>query len=199
MKRQPRAEAHHYGQTDGPPVGEQGRLPDHVRKLLVLDAGRVHCNWGSGVLYNAFAERLSEVVGELKVPNLAVLNSTSRGQAAWASPDLGGSAFGHFFSQAMQGAADVEQGDRNGRVSLQELHRYVAGHVRQWTLENRADVQIPMLIPADSDMALVHAGPSARAASSTPASTPDPRWAAIPPPGRDRPRGRPLSPSPPDS
>ncbi len=37
-------------------------VPDHVRKLLVLDAGRVHSNWGAGVLYNAFAERLSEVV-----------------------------------------------------------------------------------------------------------------------------------------
>ena len=156
-----------------------GGLPGHVRKLLVLDAGRMHSHWDAGILYNAFAERLSEVVADLKVPNLAVLNSASPGQVARASPELGGSVFGHFFSQGLQGAADVEQGDRNGRVSLQELQRYVAGHVRQWALENRADVQIPMLIPADSDMALVHAGPSARAASSTPASTPDPRWADV--------------------
>ena len=156
-----------------------GRVPDHVRKLLVLDAGRIHSNWGAGILYNAFAERLSEVVADLKVPNLAVLNSASPGQAARASPELGGSVFGHFFSQGLQGAADVEQGDHNGRVSLQELQRYVAAHVRQWTLENRADVQIPMLIPADPDMALVHAGPSARTASSTPSSTPDPRWADV--------------------
>lgn len=153
-----------------------GRLPDRVRKLLVLDAGRVHCNWGAGVLYNAFAERLSEVVGELKVPNLAVLNSTSPGQAAWASPDLGGSAFGHFFSQAMQGAADAEQGNHDGKVSLQELYRYLAAHVRQWTLENRADVQTPMLVPADPEMELVYARPSARTESSTPSSAPDPRW-----------------------
>ncbi len=110
------------------------------------------------------------------MPNLAVLNSTSPGQAAWASPDLGGSAFGHFFSQALQGAADVEQGNHDGKVSLQELYRYLAAHVRQWTLENRADVQIPMLIPADLDMALVHAKPSAGTASGTPSSAPDPRW-----------------------
>ena len=153
-----------------------GRMPDHVRKLLVLDAGRIHSNWGAGILYNAFAERLPEVVGDLKVPNLAVLNSTSPGQAARASPELGGSAFGHFFSQGLQGVADVEQGNHDGKVSLQELSRYVAAHVRQWTLENRADVQTPMLIPADPDMELVYARPSARTASSSPSSAPDPRW-----------------------
>ncbi|MCU0874297.1 MAG: hypothetical protein MUE50_18325, partial [Pirellulaceae bacterium] len=156
-----------------------GRVPDHVRKLLVLDAGRIHSHWDAGILYNAFAERLSEVVADLKVPNLAVLNSASPGQAARVSPELGGSVFGHFFSQGLQGAADVEQGDRNGRVSLQELQRYVAAHVHQWTLENRAAAQTPMLIPADLDMALVHTGPSARTASGTPLSTPDPRWAEV--------------------
>ncbi len=153
-----------------------GRVPDHVRKLLVFDAGRIRSNWGVGILYNAFAERLQEVVADLKVPNLAVLNSTSPGQAAWASPDLGGSAFGHFFSQALQGAADVEQGNNDGKVSLQELSRYVAAHVRQWTMENRADAQTPMLMPADPDMELVYARPTARTASSPPASAPDPRW-----------------------
>jgi len=153
-----------------------GRVPDQVRKLLILDACRIGSNWGTGILYNAFAERLPELLGDLKVPNLAVLNSTSPGQTAWTSPDLGGSVFGYFLSRAMQGAADVEQGNGDGKVSLQELSRYLAAHVRQWTLENRADVQVPMLLPAGLDMELVYARPLARAESSPASSASDPRW-----------------------
>lgn len=156
-----------------------GGLPSRVRKLLVLDAGRMHTNWDAGILYNAFAERLADVVNDLKVPNLAVLNSTRPGQVARTSRELGGSVFGHFFRQGLQGAADVEQGDRNGRVSLQELQRFLAAHVRQWTMENRADPQTPMLIPADAEMALVHAGSSIRAAATSPPPSLDPRWAEI--------------------
>jgi len=156
-----------------------GRMPDQVRKLLILDSGRISSNWGAGILYNGFAERLPELVGDLKVPNLAVLNSTSPGQTAWASPELGGSVFGHFLSRAMQGAADVEQGNNDGKVSLQELSRYLAAHVRQWTVENRADVQIPLLLPADLDMELVYARPSVGTTSEPASSTPDPRWDAI--------------------
>ncbi len=156
-----------------------GGLPGRVRKLLVLDAGRMHSNWDAGILYNAFAERLAEVVNDLKVPNLAVLNSTRPGQVARTSRELGGSVFGHFFLQGLQGAADVEQGDRNGRVSLQELQRFLAAHVRQWTMENRADPQTPMLIPADAEMTLVHAGSALRAAATNPSPALDPRWAEI--------------------
>ena len=153
-----------------------GRVPDQVQKLLILDAGRIASNWGAGILYNAFAERLPEVLGELRVPNLAVLNSTGPGQTAWASPELGGSVFGHFLSRAMEGAADVEQGNNDGKVSLQELSRYVTAHVRQWSLENRADVQTPTLFPADLDMELVYARPATREAAETPSSVLDPRW-----------------------
>jgi hypothetical protein len=153
-----------------------GRVPDRVRKLLILDAGRIASNWGAGILYNAFAERLPEVLSELSVPNLAVLNSSRPGQTAWASPELGGSVFGHFLSRALQGAADVEQGNHDGKVSLQELSRYVTAHVRQWSLENRADVQTPMLYPADLDMELVYALPVAHQAAESPSSTLDPRW-----------------------
>ncbi len=74
------------------------------KKLLVLDCNRMLVNWSCGLLYNSFADGLEALVSDRKAPNnLAVLNSTSPGQFAWAAPELGGSAFGYFFFQGLRG------------------------------------------------------------------------------------------------
>ena len=53
-------------------------------KLLVLDCNRIDANWGLGLFYNDFAERLGKAVEEARVkdPRLFVLNSTSTGRSA---------------------------------------------------------------------------------------------------------------------
>ena len=58
-----------------------GRVPDHVRKLLVLDAGRIHSDWEAGILYNAFAERLSEVVADAE----SAQSGRAEFRKSWAS------------------------------------------------------------------------------------------------------------------
>src|SRR5262249_9812367 len=73
----------------------------------------------------------------------------------WASPDLGGSAFGRAVRRALAGACDrpflrsdgkTKAGNRNGRVSLAELHAYVAAEVGRWSRRNRAADQTPQLL-----------------------------------------------------
>ena len=127
-------------------------------KLLVLDCNRIDADWRLGQFYNAFAQRLRDVVQKADVPKLYVLNSTSPGQTAWSAPELQGSVFGHFFAQGLSGAADLdsEGGNNNHQVSLRELHSYLKAHVNQWVTENRDDRQEPMLLPDNApDVPLV--------------------------------------------
>lgn len=153
-------------------------LPRHT--LLILDCNRIECDWRLGQLYNGFADRLEEVVNEVNIPGLAILNSTSPGQAGWTSPEqLHGSVFGYFVWQGLRGAADLreEKGNGNGEVSLQELYHYVRAHVRQWVLENRSEAQEPMLVPRDAEIArLVHAKPTAVTSLPPVEAAADRRW-----------------------
>ncbi|HEY5312693.1 MAG TPA: hypothetical protein VIK18_09235, partial [Pirellulales bacterium] len=122
-------------------------LPPATKKLLVLDASRMDANWGIGLLYNGFAERLQAVVDDVQVPNLAILNSAGPGQIGRCSEFLNGSVFGYFFWRGLRSAADSEQGGNdNGRVSVRELHHYLKSQVGRWALANRQDVQEPMLV-----------------------------------------------------
>ena len=157
-----------------------GKLADRVHTLLVLDANRFDTAWPLGVLYNGFADRLPGVVEDARVPNLAVLNSAGPGQIGHPAPELRGSVFGYFFCRGLRGAADEESwGNRDRRVGVQELYRYLKAHVGQWVAENRADVQQPMLLPETADFPLAFA-----ASKPTPPAAPlqphrDPRWAEV--------------------
>jgi len=161
------------------PQDSDGKPAAQVKKLLILDAGRMGSDWKFGLLYNSFAERLQMVVQELNVPNLAVLNSTSPGQVGWASPELKGSVFGYFLWQGLNGAADVEQsGNHDKVVSLQELRRYLHAYVGQWVTENRGAAQVPMLLPADADFPVVFRHSSGPTVIPPPGES-DPRWPQI--------------------
>ena len=162
------------------PKEAAGTLPK--RKLLILDCNRMDCNWRLGLLYNAFADRLKAAVDEarIQVPGLAVLNSTGPGQLGWTSPEqFQGSVFGYFVREGLRGVADnpAEGGDGNGQVSLQELYRFVRKQVAQWVLENRCDVQRPMLLPESDDFPLAHVpkGQPLEMPNRVDLST-DPRW-----------------------
>lgn len=131
-------------------VIREQQLPDDMHKLIILDCNRMDANWGAGILYNAFADRLADTVAAAKVPNLTILNSTSPAQLGWAAPELRGSVFGYFVRKAIEGDADQwsEGGNGDRRVSLHELTQFVRHHVRTWVRQHRHDVQEPMLVPA---------------------------------------------------
>jgi hypothetical protein len=157
---------------------ELKQLPDSVRKLVVLDCSRMPANWSAGILHNSFSDRLEGAVKEAEVPGLAVLNSTGPGEYGWSSPELQRSVFGNFMLKGLEGAADREDegGDGDKQISLRELTQYLEHHVGQWARENRADVQVPMLVPADAPdctVAYVRAagflGGSGRSAGKSPA------------------------------
>jgi hypothetical protein len=108
-----------------------------------------------------------------------VLNSAGPGQIAWAAPELKGSVFGYFLWQALNGAADLDQsGNRDKVVSLQELTRYLKAYVGQWVTERRADIQEPMLLPADADFPVVFRRSSQPTTVPAPGEA-DPRWRQI--------------------
>ena len=65
--------------------------------------------------------------------------------------------FGYFLAQGIEGAADVESENPNGRVSLTKLTKYLERHVSQWVTENRADWQEPMLLGPKADCQVVFA------------------------------------------
>ncbi|MFO0906570.1 MAG: vWA domain-containing protein [Pirellulales bacterium] len=81
-------------------------LPSHVHKLLILDCTRQLDNWNAGIVHNTFAQRVAELAQQRTVPNLAILNSTSAGERAWASPELRGSIFGRTVLLGLAGEAD---------------------------------------------------------------------------------------------
>jgi len=142
--------------------------------LLILDGNRQRANWNIGLLDNDFANRIREVVAEANLPGLAVLNSASPGQLGHASMHLRGSVFGYYLRLGLAGAADD---NRNNRVSLHELHRYLQKNVNAWVYQHRAARQIPVLYPADApdfpiawslnrkDLRKLTARPDARATS----------------------------------
>lgn len=146
---------------------EKVKLPAH--KLVILDCNRMDANWGLGLLYNGFADDLEAAIGRADVDGLVILNSTSPVQIGWTSPEqFQGSVFGYYVWLGLMGEADREKeywpgrdGYYDGRVSLEELCRYVSTHVQSWVQAHRADAQVPMLVRRKdedkNDFALVHA------------------------------------------
>jgi len=137
---------------------QQSQWQDASRKIvLLLDSGRVDDNWRLGILYNAFADALPQTIKEAGVPGLYVLNSTSSGQVAWPAPKLDGTAFGYFLAEGLSGEAK----GRDNKITLRELFDYVVETVGRWAINNRADIQQPMLIPElseEEDFAIAFAG-----------------------------------------
>ena len=115
----------------------------------------------------------------MNIPNLDVLNSTGPGQIGWAAPELKGSVFGYFLWQGLNGAADVEAvgKPRQGGLAPGTRH-YLKAYVGQWVTENRADVQEPMLLPADADFPIVFRH-SSQPTTVPPPGEADPRWKQI--------------------
>ena len=125
-------------------IESMAELPPEKQKILVLEATQVPSNWHLGMLHNDFARRLDALEDEIsKVKNLWVLSGADVDQRCWASEGLGRTVFSHYLIEALQGRA----AGYDGRLSLDELHRYVSKQVRNWVWNTRGAIQEPVLLP----------------------------------------------------
>ncbi|QDU62430.1 hypothetical protein Pan216_32970 [Planctomycetes bacterium Pan216] len=122
-----------------------GKLPKSLNKILVLDVTDLEVYWPLGMLTNQFARELEAINQEIvDVPNLVVLCASGIDERSWASPEWRQTVYGHFFLDGLRGAGDK---DRNGRVSVAELHTFLQQEVSSWVRTNRGATQTPMLLP----------------------------------------------------
>ena len=129
-------------------------------KILVLDCQRIDNLWPLGVLANDFVGAVDDLLDQLPESDrkgLFVLYSSAPGEVTWADRELAQSPFGHYFARGIAGEADPisSRGDGDGRVTLDELTRYVQANVSDWARSNRADTQTPRLRAFGADPARV--------------------------------------------
>ena len=122
-----------------------------AKSVLFLDCTRMHANWSMGLLYNGFAEKLPEMMRQLRddgVDDVFIINASGPGQVSWAAPELRGTAFAHFLERGLLGFDGASTS--GGRVTLHKLRDALAKSVSNWVWENRLDMQVPMLVPPDA-------------------------------------------------
>ena len=157
--------------------------PRETNKLLILDCGRIDANWRLGQLYNGFADLLPEAVRAAEVPGLVVVNSTSPGQKAWSAPELNASAFGHFVSLGLAGAANESPyGDGDSSVSVQELQSYLGAVVPQWSRSYRSQVQEPLFVSSSGtlpDFAIAFVTPYDFRPTTSSVASSSSRWSEV--------------------
>lgn len=122
-------------------------LPKAQPKLLVLDATRTTASWPHGAIVNDFARALKELDSEIaKVENLAVICSSDDDQRSWVSEEWKQPVFGHFMLEGLKGAV----GSPGDRITADMLFDYVTAEVGKWTVANRDERQMPVLLPKES-------------------------------------------------
>ncbi|MBY0514364.1 MAG: caspase family protein, partial [Gemmataceae bacterium] len=122
-------------------------LPAKKQKLLILDATQSPAFPDLGLVHNDFAAALIDLEPDIRaVPNLVVFASTGPDERSWVSPEWGTSAFAHFLTDGLNGAADAD-GDK--RIDGDELIGYVRPRVSDWARDHRAARQVPVVLPRD--------------------------------------------------
>ena len=123
-----------------------GQLDPAMRKILILDPGRIEADWQRGVLCNDFARGLYDLEAKISsIANLVVISACDAWQRSWVSEDRRRTIFGHFVLEGLKGAADEGQ---DGRVDGWELFQYVQRNVEHWAWTNRESLQRPIVLPA---------------------------------------------------
>ena len=116
------------------------------QKLLLVDACRDDPRPGGAKTVKAtagakgFAKSLEQPPG-----GILVLTSCQPGQVSVEDPKLGHGVFMHFVLAGLAGAADREEGNRNGAVSLLELYKFAESHTKSHVWDTRSLHQTPML------------------------------------------------------
>ncbi len=127
-------------------IASMKELPEEQTKVLVVEGAQVEADWRLGMLHNDFVRRLKDLEPEIRnVPNLWVLSGCDVEQRCWVSEGLGRTVFYHYITEALRGGS-AAGGD--GRLSLDELYRYVRENVSRWAWSARGAVQEPVLLPA---------------------------------------------------
>jgi formylglycine-generating enzyme required for sulfatase activity len=90
-------------------------------------------------------------------PTVAAFFSCSERQLAWEDDKLGGGhgVFFHFVIEGLKGEADRLKGDRDNKVSLEELSMYVKENVRDHVAKRRFERQNPRLVGDIGEVTLV--------------------------------------------
>lgn len=116
-------------------------------KLLIIDTMRPIADHRIGVLANDIATRAKTAVDQVPDPNLFILCSCSPGQTASAADVMRQSVFGFYVDEGLRGWADGYNTEQktDGRVSVQELSRFVKARVDRWTQKNQNGRQTPVL------------------------------------------------------
>ncbi len=124
-----------------------------ARVLVLLDTGKQPPDIRCGLLCAGFVDAAVEKIQSLPFTNFAVLLSCGEDQCAWTAPELGGSVFGVMVTSGLQGRADALAGNRNGKVTVQELAQFVSSTVDGYVREYRGRVQNPNLVWCGEDQA----------------------------------------------
>ncbi|MFK7820828.1 MAG: hypothetical protein AB8G99_19065, partial [Planctomycetaceae bacterium] len=144
------------------------------RKLVVFDCRGIEQLWSKGVLQNQFVASVEQLLEQnaARYGDIAVLFSSSAGESTWVDHANQTSVFARFFTEGMEGAAD-QVGNKDNRVTLSELERYVSANVPRWVASNRVGSQHPFLLnsPNTSDVVLALANTEARGNSPEPPDT----------------------------
>jgi hypothetical protein len=146
--------------------------------LLLLDLMRPPADPLRVQLADDVTDRIQTELAELnKVgagKRLTVLCAASAGQVSWASEVWGRSVFLAYAEEALSGWADLEPttGNRDGRVTLNELFDYIVPRVDRWAIRCRGVRQTPVLLGSRRDFPV---GPRRREALEPRSAPPEDR------------------------
>jgi Carboxypeptidase regulatory-like domain len=116
------------------------------KKLLVLDVFRPIADPRLGVLANDVAARLPALLEQVPDDDRLVLAACSPGQVTVSSEDLGQSVFGFYLEEGLRGWADgYGSRGKDGRVTVDELARFVRARADRWVRQNHDARQTPVL------------------------------------------------------
>ncbi len=136
------------------------------QKLLVLDLAPPAASAWRGHVHHDLGAAILRELDALPDPDRLVLCSCAPGQTPHGSPDLGQSVFAHYLDKGLRGHADGYGADRDGRITVKELARFVQARVERWTLHNRGERQTPTLVGEGRDCVIASVDPNAPLESS---------------------------------
>jgi len=130
-------------------INELSLLPEATHKLVIFDTTGLEECATLGVLDNQFAQSLRLLDARIAaVPNLTILCASDEGQRSWSCAPWRQTVFGHYIVAGLEGRADY---DHDGRVTGNELSRYVADRVEKWSWSNREVAQRPFSLPTGDE------------------------------------------------
>ena len=128
------------------------------KKLFISDACRNEIKM-PGARSVAGVKSLADPLGDTDSHGFAILASCSKNQKSYEDEKFEHGVFTYFVMQGLEGAADA---DKDGRVTFEELYRFVMRNTRQHVLTTRQTAQVPVRGGEYSgDFVLVEIGQSA--------------------------------------